>query len=398
MGLKLTGNPDRLPGHRRTGRARGAGPRGRAWPPPTQPALPPAPARAALPRTTTAPPDGRALRPTLNRLLGWVGRGLVGAGVLCLLFAAFELWGTDVLQARAQNELRADFETRVTNAAAGSGSAEPAARPVAASADPIEPRGTTGPSSTTVTSPARLPGDAVALLDIPAIGAEHAVVEGVGVPELRRGPGHYPSTPLPGRHGNAAIAGHRTTYGAPFLRLDDLEAGDRIEVATTEGRFTYIVSERRIVEPSDVSVLAPSDDPVLTLTTCHPRYSARQRLVVHAHLQGQPVDAPETTPPAVSDELDAASRSSEAPSPAGAARVESPVLAAPSSLDAAGAASGLSIDVAVAAVLPVTIGVAWGLIHRVRRRWWTAVFGAAVFLPTLVPFFMAVEHAVPANV
>jgi sortase A len=132
-------------------------------------------------------------------------------------------------------------------------------------------------------------------LVIPKIGADKFVVEGVDTPELRKGPGHYPGTPLPGEQGNAAIAGHRTTYGAPFYRLNDLNPGDDIYATTASGRFHYQVSESKVVKPSDVSVLDPTPDSRLTLTTCTPRYSASRRLVIVSRLTGLPAEGPANT-------------------------------------------------------------------------------------------------------
>ena len=150
-------------------------------------------------------------------------------------------------------------------------------------------------------------GDPVARLQIPAIGVDQVVVSGVFSDDLSHGPGHYPATPLPGEVGNAGIAGHRTTYGSPFGDLDKLHPGDEIIVTTTAGRFRYVVAGSKIVEPSDASVLAPTNDVRLTLTTCHPRYSTARRLIVTAVLDPQspnePVAttaaAPATTPPPV---------------------------------------------------------------------------------------------------
>ena len=107
---------------------------------------------------------------------------------------------------------------------------------------------------------------------------------GVTVDQLKRGPGHYEETPLPGQAGNAAIAGHRTTYGAPFNRIDELEPGDEIVVTTVQGEFTYIVKEQLIVSPKQVEVLEDAGDNRLTLTACHPKYSARERIVVVSEL------------------------------------------------------------------------------------------------------------------
>ena len=143
-------------------------------------------------------------------------------------------------------------------------------------------------------------GEAIARMIIPAIDVNEIVVAGVEVDDLRKGPGHYGTTPLPGQPGNAAIAGHRTTYGAPFGRINELAPGDEIIVETLQGRFVYRVLPggrgmagrtpgHRIVAPTALEVLDDHGDNRLTLTSCHPKYSSRQRIIVHAELVGDPV-------------------------------------------------------------------------------------------------------------
>jgi sortase A len=128
------------------------------------------------------------------------------------------------------------------------------------------------------------PGSPLGRLRMPAIGAEDVVVEGTGAGDLRKGPGHYPGTPLPGQHGTVAVAGHRTTYGAPFHDVDDLGAGDRIELEMPYGRFQYRVERTQIVPPTATWVTRRVDHDRLVLTACHPLYSAAQRIVVFARL------------------------------------------------------------------------------------------------------------------
>ena len=127
-------------------------------------------------------------------------------------------------------------------------------------------------------------GDALTRIKIPAINVDTVVVEGTSASALRAGAGHYPATPLPCEPGNVAIAGHRTTYGKPFSNLDRLKNGDEVILQTPVGSCTYkITVEPFIVAPTDLSVVA--NDPAqktVTLTTCHPRGSAKQRLVVKA--------------------------------------------------------------------------------------------------------------------
>jgi sortase A len=127
-----------------------------------------------------------------------------------------------------------------------------------------------------------LQGDAIARIEIPAIGVHEYVVEGTDTGDLRKGPGHYPDTPLPGEAGTAAIAGHRTTYGAPFRNIDDLRRGDRIIVDMPDGRFIYRVERTTIVDDQDLSVLDPVGYRRLMLSACHPLYSAAERVIVFA--------------------------------------------------------------------------------------------------------------------
>lgn len=130
------------------------------------------------------------------------------------------------------------------------------------------------------------PGDALTRLVIPALAVDTIVVEGTTLSALQAGSGHYADTALPCERGNAAIAGHRTTYGKPFANIDDLDSGDRIQLVTPVGECTYEVSkEPWITHPSDFEVLAqPRRGSLLTLTTCHPPGTAEQRLIVQARL------------------------------------------------------------------------------------------------------------------
>ena len=130
-------------------------------------------------------------------------------------------------------------------------------------------------------------GDSLTRIQIPAIGVDVVVVQGIGSSALRAGAGHYPATPLPCEPGNVAIAGHRTTYGKPFANLDDLKPGDTIVLTTPVGQCTYTVREAPfIIAPTETWVVDPTPEAMLTLTTCHPRGSARQRMIVRADLQG----------------------------------------------------------------------------------------------------------------
>lgn len=130
-------------------------------------------------------------------------------------------------------------------------------------------------------------GNVIGHIRIPAIGVDWDIRQGIDLSILNKGPGHYPSTPKPCRAGNAAIAAHRTTYGAWFNKLDILKTGDVIYITTPEGDCTYRYTRTEIVSPNNVSVVAPKDGNAneLTLTACHPKGSAAQRIVVTATLE-----------------------------------------------------------------------------------------------------------------
>lgn len=148
-------------------------------------------------------------------------------------------------------------------------------------------------------------GDSLTRLRAPSIGVDVVVVEGTTQEALRAGAGHYPETTLPCGTGNVAIAGHRTTFGKPFERLDEVAPGDEITLQTPLGTCRYKVREAAfVVTPDDVQVVAPTDTPRLTLTTCHPKGSARERLVLHADLVGAPLleDRGGRTPPDIRGE------------------------------------------------------------------------------------------------
>jgi sortase A len=127
-------------------------------------------------------------------------------------------------------------------------------------------------------------GSAVGRIRIPSLHANFVVVAGTSTDALRNGPGIYSQTPFPGAPGTVAIAGHRTTYLAPFRHIDSLRPGDRIEIEMPYARFTYAVQGQRIVDPSDIGVIRPVGYPRLVLSACHPLYSAAQRIVVFARL------------------------------------------------------------------------------------------------------------------
>jgi len=131
-------------------------------------------------------------------------------------------------------------------------------------------------------------GHAIGKIRIPKIGARYAVVQGTDTDSLRKGPGHYPDTNFPGEGGTVAIAGHRTTYGAPFNEIDKLKHGDEIALEMPYGTFIYSVDRTKIVDPTDLGVTKRVPGPEqLVLSACHPLYSASQRIIVFARLRSE---------------------------------------------------------------------------------------------------------------
>ena len=195
---------------------------------------------------------------------------LFNLGAVLLLFVAWQLWGTSISQHHAQAQLHRAFEASLhKSTATHTGAAGPVLIP----------------ANQVVAPPAE--GSAIAHLQIPAIGLDEIVVSGTAEGDLAKGPGHYIGTAAPGQGGNVAIAGHRTTNGAPFNQIGKLAVGNQIYLTTVTGeRLTYIVSQSPVaVSPSDVAVLNDFGDNRVTLTTCNPEYSSSQRLVVVGQLK-----------------------------------------------------------------------------------------------------------------
>ena len=240
--------------------------------------------RGATPRRRETPRDW-------YWFLGRLGQTLIVAGAILFLFVGYQLWGTGIEESQAQGRLQDRFEEVLKT-------------------DPTSDPTSTGiPTANGVVAVDE--GDPIAIIRIPDIGVEKYVVEGVEPDDLKKGPGHYPHSVQPGRLGNFAVAGHRTTYGEPFRNLDKLAVGDDIEVIDARGReFVYVVTAISIVQPSDSWVVSTSDPTiaVLTLTTCHPEFSAKQRLVVSARLDEQRT-------PSVDDDSFVVGSGSVAPTP-----------------------------------------------------------------------------------
>ncbi|MEY2959242.1 MAG: hypothetical protein RLZZ01_1810 [Actinomycetota bacterium] len=279
----------------------------------------PTPAHSTMRSTGRSPRSQRARVSKWDRppdphdwrfFVGMTGRVLISLGILMFGFVAYQLWGTGLETARAQNSLGNRFEAAV-----------------AADDDPpaTTPPPSTTPDTTTPDEPAPddesaesvvdtaaidgidlttiaidqdipdiIPGEAFARLELPKIGKDLYVVPGVDVEDLKKGPGHYPDSPLPGQLGNASIAGHRTTYGEPFFDIDQLAPGDQMIVTMITGdRFVYEVTGTQIVTAADYWVVTTTDPTIaeLTLTSCHPKFSASQRIVVKGLLVPELSDA-----------------------------------------------------------------------------------------------------------
>ena len=127
-------------------------------------------------------------------------------------------------------------------------------------------------------------GEAIGKIQIPRFGLDAVLIQGTDTSSLEKGPGHYPETPFPGQPGTVGIAGHRTTYLAPFRHIDSLVTGDEIMIHMPYADFTYTVQKHEIVDPSDVQITDPVGYPRLVLTACNPLYSAAQRYAIFAKL------------------------------------------------------------------------------------------------------------------
>ena len=137
-------------------------------------------------------------------------------------------------------------------------------------------------------------GEGIGRIQIPEIDLDMVVVQGTDTASLQKGPGHYPDTAFPGQGRTVAIAGHRTTYLAPFRHIDQIDDGDRITLEMPYGTFTYEVSKHRVVNPDQVGIVRDVGHERLVLTACHPVYSAAQRWAVFADLVDTDLSAAET--------------------------------------------------------------------------------------------------------
>lgn len=133
-------------------------------------------------------------------------------------------------------------------------------------------------------------------IDIPAIGLSHSTYEGIDLATINYGPSHWPGSAMPGQRGNSVFAGHRTTYTRPFWSINELGPGDEVTFTTADGRFRYRVTRTFVVHWQDTSIVEPTDEATFTIFACHPRGSARQRIVVQGELAQSTRTAPPTTP------------------------------------------------------------------------------------------------------
>lgn len=207
-------------------------------------------------------------------------RFLLAATLLACLAAAALAWG-----------LTARRETPAPAAARDA----PKLGDVAPSSDSLLPEGTAAPSPApsapapadpSIEFPPNQPktGESLGQVEIPKISLVHEIFQGFELAQIDNGPGHWPGSPLPGQVGNAAFAGHRVTNSRPFYDMDKMVPGDLIIFKTPSGTFTYQMTERLIVLPTDTWILKSTPDATVTLVACHPKFSARQRIVVKGKL------------------------------------------------------------------------------------------------------------------
>ncbi len=210
----------------------------------------------------------------MRRRIQIVGWTLIWSGIFVLGYAGWELLATDFINSRIQ----ADAQSRVTGVLEENRIELPPTEVFDDAEGPVRFHPEAAPDA----------GTELAVLTVERLGLSAVVFEGVDRDTLKKGPGHMPDTAVPGQPGNSVISGHRTTYGRPFFDLDLLKPGDRIELETAIGVTVYEVRSTEIVEPTDVWVTEDREGGWLTLTTCHPKFSARQRLIVFAEMVAGP--------------------------------------------------------------------------------------------------------------
>ena len=328
---------------------------------------------------------------------------MMTAGTLILLFVAYQLWGTALQEARSQDKLRDQFAEQLVEAADTQATTTTPPTTSTTIAGSGTPPMSVVPAAVQPALPLPGYGDPVAQIKIPRIGITRTVVEGITVPQLARGPGHYPESPLPGQKGNVAIAGHRTTYGQPFHNVDKLQKGDQILTKTVQGDFVYEVDSLEIVKPSEVSVLEDKGDNRLTLIACHPKYSLKQRIIVHATLKGEA--APEIEGQAEARVRAAEERGSDDPLADEARSIDGGLSGKPASKTPAilwglaGAAVWLATWLVQTLIRRRTAARVEGRPSRRQRllAWTPYSVGLPVFLVTLYFFFENFARFLPGN-
>jgi sortase A len=348
--------------------------------------------------------------------VGLIGKVFITLGILMFAFVAYQLWGTSIQTAQAQNDLEHQFTELLQGTTTSS--------TTTTVADTVPD---TVPTSATPTTIPVAPGGGltegspVAQLKIPSIGLDWTVIEGVDVPDLKKGPGHFPETPLPGQLGNAAIAGHRTTYGAPFFDLDKVKVGDLIEVDTLAGAYTYQVTGSTVVNKEAYAAVIPTVDPnvaTLTLATCTPAYTARQRLIIVATLVAdqsaqvyRPASAavpgdttvPPTLPteslptesvPDTTPDTAAATTTTVAAVPIDQAAPDTDAFAQGWFGDTGGVPQALLWGFALMAVVMFS----WYIGRRANRLWVCFLVGAVPFVVVLYFFFENVNRLLPPSI
>jgi sortase A len=303
----------------------------------------------------------------VRRAVAAFGRILVTLGLLTLMFVAYELWGTGIFTARAQSQLKSDFQKQLVKAQANPTIVVPPKPGKKTPTRKINPALLEAPPE----------GEPLGQIIIKKIDVDWTVLEGTDLTDLADGPGHYPGTPLPGQVGNAAIAGHRTTHGAPFYRVDELSVGDRIVVKTLAGSYTYAVYRKPFaVQPTDYGVVSNTKTSELTLTSCEPRYSAARRIIIKARLV-----------------RNQSSKPNKPPTHKNGVKVRAPhprVLAT--------GLQGESNSVRPSflwALVVLAVGMLWWWAFRRWRHPLTWVLGVIPFLIVLFPFYVYLERALP---
>lgn len=282
--------------------------------------------------------DTNASPGRISRLLDVVGRTMIVAGVLLVSFVAYQLWGTGITEGRAQNTMATQF-------------VEP---------QPVTPQF----------------GGLVGRITIPSIGVSKYVVAGVRLKDLERGPGLFPGSPLPGQKGNVAIAGHRTTFGAPFSRIDKVHDKEKIILESKDGTFTYIVDgEPKIISATDVAVTKTTNPDIATVTlvSCHPKWTSTQRIIVVAILD-----------------------STESPLPPTPFAINEPAVHEPTDGWFHDPTAWPSALVFGCALLAIRI-IAGFMTRRGRRKIIVYPIAAGIFIPTLFLFFRELSRLLPAN-